>query len=406
MSYAGGQDCSIKNGMSPELLAYIKTTEKLLGRIVDASAKSQCGLSSSEGGASAMADKTLSAVVGSMNESIGFSNFYTSGRFYVDLAIKTEIPVGITRDHEQLGKEIENIKSIMERVYGRCADSQVVTTNISDDPVYDTSGKTLGQILKNVLQNQVNMMNFYRQTVLGDSTEWQEFILVGNSKKFVSDFESHYGPQAFNACVGKSDFFKDTKDKFDTITSRGFGIEKGMKEWEGAFALMKGNSSNTEYAETESNVLRDELSRQGMSAKASQAIMNNLASYNAQSPNEGVFGFIASVGDRIVKTIDQIWWAFGGMVSMIKTAKNTDQYVKNTQALVTVKTEITEDIIADYRLARELMWPENLSVDETFAGLLETHILLQDSNKNIGSFIKIAQQTCNAQSTGNGNCSY
>lgn len=101
-----------------------------------------------------------------MNESIGFSNFATSGRFYIGIALKTEIPAGITRDHERLGKEIERINGMIEMVHGRCAEDTVSTSNLSEDPVYNTSGKTLGTILTEVLKNQVNMMNFYRETVL------------------------------------------------------------------------------------------------------------------------------------------------------------------------------------------------------------------------------------------------
>lgn len=66
----------------------------------------------------------------------------------------------------------------METVYGQCAESIVPTTNLSEDPAYSTVNKSLGDILKKVLINQVDMMNFYRETVLGDSTEGKSFILV------------------------------------------------------------------------------------------------------------------------------------------------------------------------------------------------------------------------------------
>lgn len=89
--------------MSEELTAYIKTTDNLLSRIEEESSRKQCNANANGGNsASASIDNATSAIVGSMNESIGFSNFYTSGRFYIDIALKTEIPMGITRDHEQL----------------------------------------------------------------------------------------------------------------------------------------------------------------------------------------------------------------------------------------------------------------------------------------------------------------
>ncbi len=187
-TYASGSDCAIKDGMSEELATYIKTTENLLSQIEKEAAKKQCNTNANgENSASASVNKTMSAVVGSMNESIGFSNFATSGRFYIGIALSTEIPAGITRDHERLGKEIERINNMIERVHNRCAENTVPTSNLSEDPVYSTSGKTLGIMLTEVLKNQVDMMNFYRETVLGDKTDDKYvFILVGDSNVFQS----------------------------------------------------------------------------------------------------------------------------------------------------------------------------------------------------------------------------
>jgi hypothetical protein len=67
----------------------------------------------------------------------------------------------------------------MEMVYNRCAEDVTPTSNLSEDPTYSTVNKTLGVMLKEILRNQVDMMNFYRETVLGDATKDQySFILV------------------------------------------------------------------------------------------------------------------------------------------------------------------------------------------------------------------------------------
>lgn len=222
-AYASGGDCAIDDGMSKELTAYIKTTENLLSRIGEEASKKQCNTNTDGGNsASVSVEKATSSVVGSMNESIGFSNFYTSGRFYIDIALKTEIPKGITRDHEQLGKEVGYISNMIDTVHSRCAENIIPTSNLSEDPAYDTSGKTLGNILTEMLQNQVNMMNFYRKTVLGDTTDdAYRFILVGNPVDFKSKLQKSYGPSAFESCTRKSDFFKNIKDAFGRITTLG-----------------------------------------------------------------------------------------------------------------------------------------------------------------------------------------
>lgn len=356
-TYAGNENCPINDGMSEELASYIKTTENLLSRIEQEALKKGCNANTNgENSATASVDKTKSAVVGSMNESIGFSNFATSGRFYIDIALKTEIPPGITRDHEQLGKEIEHINNTIDLVHNRCAEDVVPVSNLSDDPVYSTSGKSLGNTLTEVLKNQVDMMNFYRETVLGDPTEGKYvFILVGDSKVFQSKFRGHYGPDAFNKCIKESDFWKDIKDAFGRIANFGGGIEKGMTEWENAIKLSKSNSSNSEYAQTERAVLRDELSHQGMSSKSSQAIMNNLAKYNSQDSREGTTGFISSIGERVIKSAAEFGKAYDGIKAMLKKAKNTDEYMNISQNLAVLETDINKEIISDYVHTKELM---------------------------------------------------
>jgi hypothetical protein len=178
--YAGEEGCTMDNGMSEELITYLRTADALLSKIGDEASKVQCGIGTDGGNsASASTERAQSTIVGSINERVGFSNFATSGRFFVDMSLKTEIPVGISRDHEQLGRELERINSMIEIVHGRCAENTALSSNISTDTVYTTTDKTFGKILTDMLKNQVDMMNFYRETVLGDRTDNKyDFILV------------------------------------------------------------------------------------------------------------------------------------------------------------------------------------------------------------------------------------
>lgn len=392
--------------MSQELTEYLSTTDSLLSRIEGESAKSPCNPAEGGNSASASIDKTMSAVVGSMNESIGFSNFYTSGRFYIQIALKTEVPTAITRDHERLGKELERIQGVIELVHNQCGQDIVPSSNLSEDTVYNTSGKTLGTILKEVLKNQVDMMNLYRETVLGDQADGQGLILVGNPQNFVSQLQSHYGPKAFEACVKKRDFFKDVGDAFDRITTKGGNIEQGMDDWGRAWKLLNSNSSDREYADVERNVLRDEMSRQGMGTKGSSVIMNNLAKYNGQAPSEGLTGFVSDIGERVYASIGQFGKSYDDLKAMLNRPQTTGQYLETTKVLERLKTDINEDIVRDYENAKSLIGPENQSADETVAKLIDTHILLETTNGFVQPYIKIAEQTCDEQATGKGNCRY
>lgn len=169
---------------------------------------------------------------------------------------------------------------------------------------------------------------------------------------------------------------------------------------------MSSTTSDREYAETERNVLRNELSSQGMSTKGSNVIMNNLAKYNSENASEGISGFISSVGTRVVASIAEFGKVYDGIKAMLKKAPTTDKYMDITHTLVNLQTAINDDIIKDYENAKSLMGPENQSTDETVAKLIDTHILLETTNKFVKPYIKVSEQTCNGASAGEGNCRF
>lgn len=179
-----------------------------------------------------------------------------------------------------------------------------------------------------------------------------------------------------------------------------------MGDWERAWKLLNSNSSDREYADLERNVLRDEMSRQGMGTKGSHVIMNNLAKYNGQAPSEGLTGFVSDIGDRVYASVGQFGKVYDDLRGMLKKPQTTDRYMETTQVLESLKTDINQDILGDYENAKSLMGPENQSADETVAKLIDTHILLESTNEFVKPYIKVAEQTCDEQDTGKGNCRY
>lgn len=128
-----------------------------------------------------------------------------------------------------------------------------------------------------------------------------------------------------------------------------------MKNWEDAMKLLNSNSSDRQHAETERNLLRQELSNQGMSTKGSQVIMNNLAKYNSQNSREGLSGFVSSVGDRIYSSVDQFAKVYDGIKAMLTKPQTTDKYMETTHTLIDLETDINKDIISDYENAKSLI---------------------------------------------------
>ena len=143
-----------------------------------------------------------------------------------------------------------------------------------------------------------------------------------------------------------------------------------------------------------------------MSTKGSQTIMNNLAKYNSQDSSEGLSGFVGSIGERVFASANQFEKVYDGIVAMLRKPQTTDKYMETTQILTDLKTDINKDIIKDYELAKSLIGPENQSTDMTVGKLIDTHILIESTNRFIQPYIKVSEQTCDAQDVGNGVCRF
>ena len=219
--------------------------------------------------------------------------------------------------------------------------------------------------------------------------------------------KANYGPNAFtkaNNC--EPGVSASIAEALQRIKDGGLGIDKGIEEWTNALKLLNGDK----YEETERNLLRDELSKQGLSTKSSQAIMNNLEIYNAKDTHNGVAGFVKSIGERVSSSIDQFTATFSGMSTYLKEMYNrpektitTAEYIaKNWQ--FTTEKDIAQEIIQDYENTKSNIGPENQNTDEIVAKLMDIHMNLESINKYLQPFIKVSQKICNDQSTGNGNC--
>lgn len=111
LSYAAGGSCVIENAPSVELGTYLVNTETVIRGVLDKSVNA-CPTES----LGSSADKLQSALVGTLNSTIGFSNFVTATRFYV-MGLKTEAPPQLDRDHASLGRTMEQIQDAMRIVY-------------------------------------------------------------------------------------------------------------------------------------------------------------------------------------------------------------------------------------------------------------------------------------------------
>lgn len=327
LSYAAGA-CVIESAPSVELGAYLVNTETVLQGVLD-KAVNTCPTDS----LGSSADKLQSALVGTLNSSIGFSNFVTATRFYV-MGLGTEVPPQLDRDHASLGRSLEQIRDAMTIVYERCSENTPIYENFLPSG-YETKNKTAGNILRELLTNQVDMMNFYRATVLGDTIPDTSFILVGDSGTFKSDMVSHYGPGAngdYGQCLQKTSVFQDLKTAIKRISEEGSGIKAGMQEWKDASLLLE-NSNGQNDAEKRKNVFRLKLGAQGISLDFSQMVAANTMKYGSPDPLISVSSRIGSWGDIISQTV-RTDTSYNSRSQEVQAAPTTDSRMQKSTELL------------------------------------------------------------------------
>ncbi len=132
-----------------------------------------------------------------------------------------------------------------------------------------------------------------------------------------------------------------------------------MDEWERASALLNSNSASREYAETERNVLRAELGRQGVSTKTSQATLNCLSHYNSTGLRCGIVGgltnVVTTVNDNKDAIVRQFEETYATLKAMLTKPQTTDKYMETLKAINALKVGINTDIVADYTNTKNLI---------------------------------------------------
>lgn len=210
------KDCSIRDGVTAELSTYLSNVDTVLSAIPT---DNKCQPNANgKNSATASIEQAISSIVGTINNSLSLTNFFTSTRFYVGIALKTEVPPGFTRDHTSLIRSLDRIERKMEDVYARCATDLPMPAVSMKDANYSTDGKKVDAVLKDMLGNASNMLNFYRETVLGDNTEG-DYSLILIPKDFETSLAKTHGPKAFECSAKKEPFFKKITDAIDKIAN-------------------------------------------------------------------------------------------------------------------------------------------------------------------------------------------
>lgn len=426
-AFAAGS-CSIKEAPSPALRDYLKGVDTLLSSIMETGGKGDCGNSGGEKRTGTSdAKKASNSIVGSVNRALNTGNVMTSFRYTVNLIRRTELPAGIRRDHGLLDAKQAAIIGTMDSIYANCGDEQVFSSNVSPYPPYDTEGKKVGEVLEDLLANHTEIMKLYRETVLGDEPKSVSEVSFAPSG-FVEKLEEGYGPEAIAACntSGEGTFFDKVKKAIDRIGKLGDVMERGTQDWKEGKEILLCDMNAAECKNSEKNqrrereLLREELSRQGLSTKASDRMVRNLDAYNRGEGWQGAQSSLQGIGEAVNNGVEAVkglyneardvgaQYAGGGQAPgqpSPEKAKNSEEYLERLKNLTELKTSVGTEIQSEYLELLALVSDENVSVDNNLGQLVEMHVILSKTLKAIDPYRETSTKACNEQARNyGGNC--
>lgn len=406
-AWAAGS-CSIKDAPDKAVQDYVKGVDKMISEAMRVSGNATCQDPSGNRTATSDADKAQSSVMGSVNRSLKTTNVMTSFRFTVDLIRRTELPAGIRRDHSLLDQRQKKLIAAIDSVASNCGSDVVFDTEVSPFPSYVTKNAKVGDVLQDLLSNHTDVMNVYREAVLGDEPGSQPTLTFAPDG-FVSSVKADYGPKAIAACntTGEGTFFEKMKQAVDRIGNLGNVMQNGTQDWKDAWAMLQGNAKGQD--KLEKRLLRQEMARQGMSTSSSERAVRNLDAYNRGEGWQGINGSVTGVGEAVNNGVamvkgmyDEASNAAGQYASGFskptqprpEDAKNTDDYLLRYANLAALKSDVAGEIANDYVQASASISDDNSSADNNVGQLLEMHVVLSKTLKTMAPYCETSRKAC------------
>ena len=198
--------CAIDTGPNKDLSDYIKNLDRAITEISSRASGANCG-NTSKGTPSGTdgVSRAVSVIVGSTNKAFSPEDMASSGRFSIDLILRSEIPDALRRDYNLLLRKQAAVNSLIDGIYRNCGgDIRVLPADIIDDPGFSGENgeeKALGDIAGDLLTNHVKIIGFYRESVIGIPPSKSGFFLVGPD--FSKSVQTDYGPKGTEACNKK-----------------------------------------------------------------------------------------------------------------------------------------------------------------------------------------------------------
>lgn len=339
-----------------------------------------------------------------------FSDYSSSFRFQFELLFKSNIPNAVKAQDRKLSNLHQKILSTFKSAGKNCSMESVVE-DIGGD-AYSTKGKTVNEVLSELLATHMKIQGYYRLSVLWDELEDDATLLLVKPW-FVPSMASYYAPDRMQQCKDETGSSERILKDLDGLFSWAGKIESGMDEWRKAIKLLEWALSDDEetmkyYEQKYNTVLKIGLWWNGVTA--SLGIWQKYGGCaNEESAGEEN-SQILCIKKNTMKSTSLASRFLKKTEDLEKQAKTTDEWLETVQAQ-RQQVNFWKSIVEDYSAAKQLAGlggPNNEAIDlESIGTVVDMHMRLQELNKKLeNDYIPTAEAVCNKQNKSGWNCKF
>jgi len=406
-------ECKIKSGPPEVLDEYIDTLQEVLDNVTSEIVQNDENekTSSNYQWVTNVYEGLKSRLHEGLSLFTNWDGYYEYFDYYVIYGIKNEYVPEIRRDHTSLQKQSTQIDQYLKIALNiNIKDTYLTKEQVCGDIENCDFEGSLIKVLGMLRNNNEKVLTYYRMSITGKKHSFKDHIELV-SEDFFTEFNEYYNEYTTENCSACAGSFKDRiSNAISKISNLQESAKDGIKEWQDAIAILNGSLDEREYERLERELLEEELSRQWVSSKGSQAVLKNLDRYNETwgftSDNNFITNSFAYFLDSIQSEIDDF------RDSVLAQYKGTDKksvpiqaFNKNTQDFRITKS-VEESISELYQKELPYAQMEDESTESLQARIIQLHYDLTKAIEMLDNAVPVSEKVCNDQARGVGKCDY
>ncbi|MCP4523749.1 MAG: hypothetical protein GY828_06060, partial [Candidatus Gracilibacteria bacterium] len=346
------------------------------------------------------------------NEAFDFNGYYSYFKYYAVFPISNEVPYEVKRDYRILENENKGLKKYVENIV-KTGKSNIdiigVCEGIEGKCDYKNKIKNT-ELIGKLIQNNQSILDLYRNVVIGElKTNDYDYQLVSNN--FEAEVKTNYSIASYSKCGEEEGGFFETISKsianIGTLNKQG---TDGIQKWEDAWGLLVGkDTSKSEYQKLEKDLLKKELSRQGVSGDNQQNMLEALDKYNSTGFSQNN-NFIVNSYNNIKNKLEKEFKKFDDEIigDFFEKEEGEEVSIKdiNRASLNSEGSEnIKKRIDTLYLEQSNFEGVSELNTDNTRARIISTYIEISNSINTLNkTTCRVAVKVCKAQDSSKGDC--